>query len=60
MTLLQAMELGETGTEIDYLLNEIKDAIHSPEDFEDTTAQAEYIEDTISMIKTELTKLKEK
>ena len=60
MTIIQAIELGDTGTEIDYLLNEIKDAIHSPQDFEDTEAQTEYIEDTISMIKTELTKLQEK
>lgn len=60
MTIIQAIELGEAGNEIDYLLNEIKDAIHSPQDFEDTTAQTEYIEDTISMIKEQLTKLKAK
>tara|TARA_R100000750_G_C2252591_1_gene60685 strand:+ start:116 stop:295 length:180 start_codon:yes stop_codon:yes gene_type:complete len=56
MTLLDAMQLGECGDEIIYLLNEIKDSVTS-DDFEDENHKLEYIDDSITMIKNELTKL---
>ena len=57
MTLLDAMQLGDCGNEIISLLNEIKDSVTS-DDFEDENHRLEYIDDSISMIKNELTKLK--
>ncbi len=59
MTLIQAIELGETGDAIRALLTELRDSANTPEDFDDKDHQMEYIDDTISMIKTELTKLKQ-
>ena len=56
MTLLDAMQLGECGDEIIYLLNEIKDSVTS-DDFKDENHKLEYIDDSITMIKNELTKL---
>ncbi len=60
MTLTQAMALGSTGEEIDYLLSEIIEAIETPQDFDDKEHQLEYIGTTIDMIKLQLTKLQEK
>lgn len=57
MTLLDAIQLGDCGNEIISLLNEIKDSVTS-DDFEDENHRLEYIDDSISMIKNELTKLK--
>ncbi len=60
MTLTQAMSLGQAGDAIHQLLTELRDSANTPEDFDDKDHQMEYIDDTISMIKTELTKLKQK
>ena len=57
MTILDSMQLGNCGDEIIYLLNEIKDAVTS-DDFDDENHRLEYIDDSIYMIKNELTKLK--
>lgn len=57
MTLLDAIQLGDCGDEIIYLLNEIKDSVTS-DDFDDENHRLEYIDDSIYMIKNELTKLK--
>lgn len=57
MTLLDAIQLGDCGNEIISLLNEIKDSVTS-DDFENENHRLEYIDDSISMIKNELTKLK--
>ena len=60
MTLIQAQDLGYAGEEIISLLNELRESAEKPEDFDDKDHQMEYIDDTISMIKTQLTKLQEK
>jgi len=57
MTILDSMQLGNCGDEIIYLLNEIKDSVTS-NDFDDENHRLEYIDDSIYMIKNELTKLK--
>ena len=57
MTILDAMQLGDCGDEIISLLNEIKDSVTS-DDFDDENHRMEYIDDSIYMIKNELTKLK--
>jgi len=57
MTILDAMQLGDCGDEIISLLNEIKDSVTS-DDFDDENHRIEYIDDSIYMIKNELTKLK--
>lgn len=57
MTILDSMQLGNCGDEIIYLLNEIKDSVTS-DDFDDENHRIEYIDDSIYMIKNELTKLK--
>jgi hypothetical protein len=57
MTISDAMQLGDCGDEIIYLLNEIKDSVTS-DDFDDENHRMEYIDDSIYMIKNELTKLK--
>jgi hypothetical protein len=57
MTISDAMQLGDCGDEIIYLLNEIKDSVTS-DDFDDENHKMEYIDDSIYMIKNELTKLK--
>lgn len=57
MTILDSMQLGNCGDEIVYLLNEIKDSVTS-DDFDDENHRLEYIDDSIYMIKNELTKLK--
>tara|TARA_R100001463_G_scaffold14048_3_gene37231 strand:+ start:52 stop:231 length:180 start_codon:yes stop_codon:yes gene_type:complete len=57
MTILDSMQLGNCGDEIIYLLNEIKDSVTS-DDFDDENHRLEYIDDSIYMIKNELTKLK--
>lgn len=60
MTLIQEIDLGSTGDEINCLLSEIKEAITNPDEFDDKANQLEYINDTIGMIKIQLTNLKEK
>ena len=60
MSITDLMELGDAGKEIIYLLDEILESVESPRDFEDTTAQCEYVERTIELIKLELIKLKQK
>ena len=57
MTILDSMQLGNCGDEIIYLLNEIKDSVTS-DDFDNENHRIEYIDDSIYMIKNELTKLK--
>ena len=57
MTILDSMQLGNCGDEIIYLLNEIKDSVTS-DDFDNENHRLEYIDDSIYMIKNELTKLK--
>lgn len=58
MSILEAMELGQVGQDINELLNELKQAVKSPEDFDNHDHQMEYTNDTIIMIQNELTKLK--
>lgn len=65
MTLTQAMALGSTGEEINDLLDELLDAALQSKtnehyEFEDLEHQQEYLEDTINMIKLQLTNLKQK
>ena len=57
MTILDSMQLGNCGDKIIYLLNKIKDSVTS-DDFDDENHRLEYIDDSIYMIKNELTKLK--
>ncbi len=65
MSITEAIELGQTGETINELIGELRDAVNSNQGdkdytFEDEDHKLEYIEDTISMIQLNLTKLKEK
>ena len=60
MTLMQSMALGQTGTDIQELLDEVRDAVNQRGDFDDHEHQMEYVDSTIMMIQDKLTKLQEK
>ena len=60
MTLMQSMALGQTGTDIQVLLDEVRDAVNQRGDFDDHEHQMEYVDSTIMMIQDKLTKLQER
>ena len=60
MSIIELQELGQTGEDILYLLDEVRDAVNQRGDFDDHDHQMEYVDTTISMIQDELTKLTQK
>lgn len=60
MTIAQAVQLGQTGDAIQEYLDEIRDAVNNPDQFDDKDHQLEYVDLTITMIKKQLTYLTEK
>ena len=66
MSITDLIELGQTGEDIIELLDDVRDAVNQPEDFNDDQGefdhdhQMEYVDTTISMIENLLTKLKSK
>ena len=53
-------ELGSAGEEIMALLDEVKEAVKKPKDFDDHEHQIEYVESTLVYIQQQLSNLKQK